>query len=131
MTSDQGSLALPRSSIAIWSPLLNHLQSLHPTLALHLVTAITSHLSRSPAPSPPNADFGADTVSLAMTTDEPKADPTYDLCLASWAKWLADNCAAGVSDPEDAAELRESVIVRIITVLRPDRVDSSGPASKA
>ncbi|KAM5532761.1 hypothetical protein V8D89_013558 [Ganoderma adspersum] len=131
VTSDQGSLALPRSSIAIWSPLLNHLQSLHPTLALHLVTAITSHLSRSPAPSPPNADFGAETVSLAMDTDEPKADPTYDLCLASWAKWLVNNCATDVSDPEDAAELREGVIVRIVTALRPDRVDSSGPVSKA
>lgn len=66
-----------------------------------------------------------------MDTDEPKTDPTYDLCLASWAKWLADNCDTGVSDPEDAAELREGVIVRIVSVLRPDRVDSNGTISKA
>ncbi len=131
MSPDQGSLALPRSSIAIWSPLLNHLQALHPTLALHLGTAITSHLSRGPEPSPPNTDFGAETVSLAMATDEPKADPTYDLCLASWAKWLVDNCTTGVSDLENAAEIREGVIVRIVSALRPDRADNSGTASKA
>ncbi|PIL30928.1 hypothetical protein GSI_07097 [Ganoderma sinense ZZ0214-1] len=131
ITSDQSSLALPRSSIAIWSPLLTHLQSLHPTLAVRLVTAITTYLSRSPAPSPPNTDFGAETVSLAMVIDEPKTDTTYDVCLASWAKWLADNCATGVPDQEDAAELREGVIVRIVSALRPDRVDSNGTASKA
>ncbi|EJF58409.1 Las1-domain-containing protein [Dichomitus squalens LYAD-421 SS1] len=128
ISPDQGSLALPRSSIAIWSPLLTHLQSLHPTLPLHLVNAITSHLSRAHTP-PCDADFGAETVSLAVAAQDPKDDPTYDLCLASWAKWLADNCPTYVADPEDAAELRESIIVRIVSTLSPARVD--GSTSKA
>ena len=94
------------------------------------MNAITSHLSRNSAPSPPSVDdFGAETVSLTAATEEPKADPTYDLCLASWAKWLADNSPTGVTDSEDAGELRESIIVRIVSVLGPLSVSSD--ASKA
>ncbi|KAI0757360.1 Las1-like-domain-containing protein [Daedaleopsis nitida] len=121
---EQTSLALPRSSIAIWSPLLAHLQSLHPALPLHLVAAITAHLSRPPARTSASreADFGAETVLLEPAADEPKADPTYDLCLASWAKWLADNCASSAStgvSAEEATELKESIVVRIISALGP------------
>ncbi|RPD81634.1 Las1-domain-containing protein [Lentinus tigrinus ALCF2SS1-7] len=131
ISPDQGTLALPRSSIAIWSPLLSHLQSLHPALPLHLVSAITAHLSRpiSAGAAAPNTDFGADSVSLEMALDEPKTDPSYDICLASWAKWLIDNCTSGTTDPDEATELRESIVVRIVSALRPDRVERG--ASKA
>ncbi|KAI0724189.1 Las1-domain-containing protein [Cerioporus squamosus] len=129
MSPDQGSLALPRSSISIWSPLLTHLQTLHPALPLHLVAAITTHLSRPVSPGTSSTDFTADSVSLDMAVDEPKTDPSYDMCLASWAKWLVDNCTSGVADADEAAELRENIVVRIVSALRPDRVD--GGASRA
>ncbi len=131
MSPGQGTLALPRSSVAIWSPLLAHLQALHPTLPLHLVSAITAHLSRavSSEASSSRTDFTADSVSLDMAVDEPKTDPSYDICLASWAKWLLDNCTSGVADADEAAELRENMVVRIVSALRPDRVD--GGASRA
>ena len=67
-----------------------------------------------------------------MALAEPsKIDPSYDICLTSWAKWLVDNCtsSASTTDPEEEAELRESIIVRIVSALRPDRVE--GGASKA
>ncbi|TFK93050.1 Las1-domain-containing protein [Polyporus arcularius HHB13444] len=129
MSPGQGTLALPRSSVAIWSPLLAHLQALHPALPLHLVSAITAHLSRAVSPEASSTDFTADSVSLNMAVDEPKTDPSYDICLASWAKWLLDNCTSGVADADEAAELRENMVVRIVSALRPDRVD--GGASRA
>ena len=105
---------------------------MHPSLPLHLVSAITARLAAPGPAAAPNSDFGADAVSLEVALSEPsKTDPSYDLCLASWAKWLVDNChtSAGAADPEEVAELRESIIVRIVSALRPDRVE--GGASKA
>ncbi|KAI0662478.1 Las1-like-domain-containing protein [Cubamyces menziesii] len=114
----QTGLALPRSALLIWTPLLTHLQSLHPNLPLHLVAAITAHLSRPAPTSDGGAAFQSETVSL--TEDAPKADPSYDLCLASWAKWLVDNCAGGSEDADEAEDIRESAIVRIVSTLGPD-----------
>lgn len=111
----QTSLALPRASIAIWSPLLAHLHSLHPTLPLRLVTAIASRLARPSSTSKGDDDFTAETVSLA--TEEPKSDPTYDLCLASWAKQIVDDSPCGMADADNAADLRESLVVRIVSTL--------------
>ncbi|KAI0374539.1 Las1-domain-containing protein [Pilatotrama ljubarskyi] len=117
LSPGEHTLSLPRSTLLIWSPLLTHLQSLHHTLPLHLVSAITAQLAR-PIPST-SAGFDADSVPLSV--EEPKTDPSYDLCLASWAKWLIDNCSDGTpSGAEEAEEIRENAIVRIVASLGPN-----------
>ncbi|KAI0358997.1 Las1-domain-containing protein [Trametes cingulata] len=117
LSPGQDTLSLPRSTLLIWSPLLTHLQGLHPTLPVHLVSTITTQLIR-PVPST-SGGFDADSVPLSV--EEPKADPSYDLCLASWAKWLVDNCSNGNGgNAEDAEEIRENAIVRIVASLGPD-----------
>ncbi|KAI0639041.1 Las1-domain-containing protein [Trametes polyzona] len=134
LSSGPDTLALPRSSLLIWSPLLTHLQSLHPTLSLHLVSAITAHLAQ-PTPSPSvntSGSFdGPEIVSLSAPTpaDEPRADPSYDLCLASWAKWLVDN-SPSASSSDDLEDLRDAALVRIVSALGPDRA-SPGNAKSA
>ncbi|KAI0651506.1 Las1-domain-containing protein [Trametes meyenii] len=125
LSPGQTSLALPRSTLMIWSPLLSDIQALHPTLPLHLVSAITAHLSRPPPTA--NAEPGpkdAELILLSAPTEELKTDPSYDLCLASWAKWLVDNCTKAVVDADEAEDLRESVVVRIISSLGPGATDN-------
>ena len=125
-------LVPPRSSIAIWAPLLTHLQALHPTLCLRLAASIAAYLGHAQSAEASTIDdFGADSVSLsapATDSSEQRADPSYDLCLAGWARWLADTGACvgmGVST-EDAAELREGVVVHLVSIL-----GNGAPASKA
>ncbi|OJT14018.1 Protein LAS1 [Trametes pubescens] len=123
----QDTLALPRSSLLIWTPLLSHLQTLHPTLPLRLVSAISAYLAQ-PIHTP-NDDPEIVSLSVTVSTDEPKADPSYDICLASWAKWLVDSCSN--ADTEDAEDIREAALVRIIASLGPDSAATGGtkPAS--
>ncbi|KAI0761207.1 Las1-like-domain-containing protein [Trametes elegans] len=124
----EATLALPRSTLLIWSPLLSHLQSLHPTLPLHIVSAIGVHLAH-PVPSGPG--FGSEAVPLVA--EEPKGDPTYDICLASWAKWLIDNCASGESgdDRDTLEDIRERAIVRVVAALGPGSSGVGTQSSKA
>ncbi|KAH9927532.1 Las1-domain-containing protein [Epithele typhae] len=101
-------LAPPPASVAIWAPLLVRLQS-------------CTRRSRSawPPPSPP---ICADTVALADEPDSerPRADPSYDLCLAGWAKWLADTGAGAAG-----AEVREAIVVRLVSALGPGQTGGS------
>ncbi|CDO72746.1 hypothetical protein BN946_scf184990.g29 [Trametes cinnabarina] len=122
LSPGQTALALPRSSLLIWSPLLSHLQTLHPTLPVHLVSAISAHLSHRPPTQNTGLAFQTETVSLS--DEAPKADPSYDLCLASWAKWLIDNCASASADADDAEDIRDAAIVRIVSSLGPDSAAS-------
>ncbi|OSD05862.1 Las1-domain-containing protein [Trametes coccinea BRFM310] len=119
LSPGQTGLALPRSSLLIWSPLLSHLQTLHPTLPLHLISAMTAQLSMPASSSSGSAAFQSETVSLS--DDTPKADPSYELCLASWAKWLVDNCSSADDDAED---IRDTAIVRIVASLGPESAAS-------
>ncbi|KAH9846636.1 Las1-domain-containing protein [Lenzites betulinus] len=134
----QTTLALPRTTLLIWSPLLTHLHTLHPTFPLHLVSAITAHLTSPTSGSGANPaadafDGSAEIVPLSVSipADEPKADPSYDLCLASWAKWLVDHCTDAPAQAEDAEDLREAAVVRIVAALGPESAASPGakPAS--
>ncbi|KAI0828277.1 Las1-like-domain-containing protein [Trametes gibbosa] len=100
----QTTLALPRSTLLIWTPLLIHLHALHPTFPLHLVSAITAHLTSS--------------------NRRAQGRPFLHLCLASWAKWIVDRCAS----PED---LRETAIVRIVAALGPEPAGSVPGAGSA
>ncbi|EIW64980.1 Las1-domain-containing protein [Trametes versicolor FP-101664 SS1] len=127
LSPGQNTLSLPRSSLLIWTPLLSHLQSLHPTLPLRLVSAISAYLAQPVAA--PQDDPEIVSLSVVAPTDEPKADPSYDLCLASWAKWLVDSCSN--ADTEDAEDIREAALVRIVASLGPESAATGGikPAS--
>ncbi|KAI8995690.1 Las1-domain-containing protein [Trametes punicea] len=127
LSPGQTALVLPRSLVLIWSPLLSQLRNLHPSIPLHLVSAIVAQLSRPAAASDANAAFQSETVSLAE--DGPKTDRSYDLCLASWAKWLVDDCTSSPSEADEAEDIRDAIIVRIVTVLGPVLTASS--SSKA
>ena len=78
-----------------------------------------------------------DAVPLSLSTDgetsEPRSDPSYDLCLAGWAKWLADTgalTAPSARSAEEVAELREAIVVQLVAALGPSRTDGA-PTSKA
>ena len=104
-------------------PLLTHLQTLHPRLSLRIAASIATHLAHAQrADASPADDFSAESVSLsapAADSGEQRADPSYDLCLAGWARWLAETGACVGTDvgAEEAAELREGVVVHLVSVL--------------
>ena len=76
-------------------------------------------------------DFATgDTVMFSESVAEPegRADPSYDLCLAGWAKWLVDTGCGAAS--EDEVEVREAVVVQLVSTLGPVRAESNAQASK-
>ncbi|OBZ79225.1 Protein LAS1 [Grifola frondosa] len=105
-------MTLTRSLLHIWTPMITHLQSLHPTLALRLVIGITSRLLSRPQ----QEDIRSDVV--ALVAHEYKADISYEMCLAGWANWLIDTW--DTSSEEDYGALRrEDVVVGLISNFGP------------
>ncbi|GBE78457.1 Las1-domain-containing protein [Sparassis crispa] len=111
-------LAPAPANLAIWTPLLTNLQSLHPKLPAVLAVRIVSHLLSRSGPS--QADVGADTVSL-LPQDDAQMDTSYDRCLAGWANWLVDTCGAGAEEEEQEMLRRDDIVVSLITGLGPQR----------
>ncbi|KAG6857599.1 hypothetical protein H0H87_010167 [Tephrocybe sp. NHM501043] len=73
----------PKLSVHIWTPLLQHLQSLHSEFYLILVGRIISTLL------PENGSEAVETPS--------SYDASYDMCLARWAKWSIEAYAGNES----------------------------------
>lgn len=98
----------PRGLVAIWAPLITHLQALHPTLPSAIVDRIVTHLVTSlPAP----IDIDAE--------DTTKADLTYDLCLAAWAHWIVDTYEIEEDGEEQSGLHRTDVVVALLSGLGP------------
>ncbi|KAI0823105.1 Las1-like-domain-containing protein [Trametes gibbosa] len=110
----QTTLALPRSTLLIWTPLLIHLHALHPTFPLHLVSAITAHLTSSNRIIP---------LTVSNPASEPKADPSYTSASRAGQ--------SGSCTSRDVEDLRETAIVRIVAALGPEPAGSVPGAGSA
>lgn len=66
--------------ISVWSPVLTHLQTNHPTFLSILLSRILSQLF---------SDYSE--LQSATSTDGFQDDPSCDFTLASWALWIVDN----------------------------------------
>lgn len=116
----------PSSSVLnIWTSLLAHLQSLHPTLPTILTSKIISRLG---APTEPNAAAqkpDADIVLLDADEEREKQrqDASYDRCVAGWANWLVDTYSR--RDDEDEDDEGDTSIDRTDVVLK--HVSALGP----
>lgn len=114
----------PASSVlAIWTPLLTHLQALHPSLHSVLVSKIIAALLA-------NSDAGpAESETISLAADAQRRDTSYDMCAAGWAHWLlAAFRPAGEAAADDAARTEEA-IVALMTGLGPG--SSAGDAKAA
>ncbi|TFY51986.1 hypothetical protein EVG20_g10753 [Dentipellis fragilis] len=82
----KGSLLPGQPSLALWTSLLEHLIAHHPMLPSVLLSRIITHLTaEQDALVLPTEEASTET-----TTPRPHQDPSYDICLASWAMWLMD-----------------------------------------
>lgn len=108
----QGNLLHPHQGLlAIWSPLLTHLEALHPTLPSTLAERILAHLL---APPPELQRENEDETGL-------KADPTYDHCAAAWVCWLVDTYDVQDDTENQISSLRRTdVVVELLRGLGPN-----------
>ena len=123
----------PPAVIAIWAPLLAHLQNLHTSLPFVLVDRILAHLLASPSePASPAADGDHAT---------PKVDPSHDLCLAAWAAWFVETCGApettdgtpgdNIDERAPTAPHITDVVVTLLNGLGPVVAGQRAPERKA
>jgi len=112
-----GSFVPATSILHIWTPLLTHVQTLHPALPSTLVSRITAHLLSRPDASSDTTDFGSETVLL--NSEGTKQDISYDRCLAGWANWLVDMLGSSGDESEDTDLRREDVVAYLAAALGP------------
>lgn len=108
--------------LAIWTPLLSHLQALHPSLHSVLVSRIVAVLLTDPE-SASSRDAEAETI--LFDGGERKHDPSYDMCLASWAHWILTAFDTGVVDTEDDAARVEEAAAALVIGLGPHATGST------
>ena len=115
------------SVLNIWTSLLAHLQSLHPTLPAILTSKIISRLG---APIEPNAAVqnpDADIVLLDADEEREKQrqDASYDRCVAGWAHWLVDTYSRRDDEDEDdegdTPIDRTDVVLKLVSALGPTK----------
>ncbi|TFY70079.1 hypothetical protein EVJ58_g58 [Rhodofomes roseus] len=108
----------------IWTPLLAHLQSLHPNLAAVLVTKAVSHLTSEEQIT---QTTDADVVMLDAEEDKQRRDASYDRCVAGWAKWLVDTYGGKIDDDFEDGDTdlnRADVVSKLVAALGPTRTVS-------
>ncbi|EPQ61021.1 Las1-domain-containing protein [Gloeophyllum trabeum ATCC 11539] len=106
----------PASGINIWTPLLNHVQALHPAFYGVAATRIVSLLC--PASQEPT------------TADSASSDITYYICLARWAMWFINNQAGEDRDQASGAG-KEDFVATLITNLGLGAEDQTGSKKAA
>ncbi|KAF8898494.1 Las1-like-domain-containing protein [Infundibulicybe gibba] len=94
----------PTKSVLLWSPLLIHLQALHPNFPFVLSHRIVYSL-------------------LHDTTQEVQNDLSYDLCLARWVVWAIKTW--DVEDLRSDVDLRKELTVTLIQGLGPSTIRSA------
>lgn len=126
-------LELAPTLLAVWSPLLSHLKTFHPTLPSVLVTKSIAHITSTPTLSEKSTTLEGETISLVdVDHQRHKQETSYNLCLAGWVKWIVDNWGAPSVDDDDetsegeaedleqqASVRRRDVVVSLATSLRP------------
>ncbi|KAH7929344.1 Las1-domain-containing protein [Leucogyrophana mollusca] len=105
----------PNNSLALWTPLLSHLQSYHPsfpsTLTTHIVTCLVSE-HRVP-------DVTSDVI--PPESDISSSDPSYDMCLARWVAWIIQTWDRDQTDNEPT--LRKDVVLMLANALAPGSIE--------
>ncbi|KAI0793360.1 Las1-like-domain-containing protein [Abortiporus biennis] len=123
----------PASTLSIWTPLLSHVTVLHPTLPSTLINKIISHLT--PNVDVPLTDVFQQQENISLEDDtSTNRELSYDICLASWAKWIVDNWEVEDIDTDDDDDenengggdreqklRREDVVISLITALGPTK----------
>ncbi|KAH9921458.1 Las1-like-domain-containing protein [Fomitopsis serialis] len=108
----------------IWTPLLAHLQSLHPSLPVALISNAVSHLSsQEQIAQTPDADV----VMLDAEQEKQKQDATHDRCIAGWVNWLVDTYGRKEDDAygdDDIYVSRADVVSKLVAALGPTRAFS-------
>ncbi|KZT67598.1 Las1-domain-containing protein [Daedalea quercina L-15889] len=113
-------------TLNIWTPLLTHIEPLHPSLPAVLVSKIISHLSSQDIPHLAAQAPDEDVVLLDAEEEREKhrQDMSYDRCVAGWANWLVDTYG-GKDDEEcedsDGYLSREEVVLKLVAALGPTR----------
>ncbi|KAG2123607.1 Las1-like-domain-containing protein [Suillus clintonianus] len=105
----------PHSSLALWTPLLAHTQTYHPTFPSVLTTRIMENILYEP----PNTGFDMDVVSFEV--DDSQNDPSYHLALAKWAAWVIKTYDHGQENGE--LSLRKNLIVLLASTLAPGKTE--------
>jgi ribosomal biogenesis protein LAS1 len=100
----KGSFTPPPALLSIWTPLLSHVQSLHPTFHSVLVSHIVSRLLSDPS-----------------TRSQPYVpDHSYEMCLASWIVFLLRTSDAEENSSSDSEVLSaRNVVVSLLNDLGP------------
>ena len=113
----------PSSAILnIWTPLLTHLQDLHPTLPTVLALKAISHLCDSPELDMATQTLGADVVLLDADQEQErqKQDASYDRCVAGWTNWLVDTHSGNDEDEDDDVSIdRTDAALKLVSALGP------------
>lgn len=99
----------------LWTPVLEHVQSLHPDFPSVLSRRIVSYLVTDI--QPPRVNAGQ----IVLPDTQP--DPSFDMCLARWAMWALETW--DVEDSESEVDLRKEVTMSIIHAFGPGSDDST------
>lgn len=107
----------PHSSLVLWTLLLAHTHTYHPTFPSVLITRIMETLLHER----PNTGFDMDVVSLEV--DESQNDSSYHLALAKWAAWVIK--AYDNSQENGELNLRKNVIILLASTLAPGKTEGA------
>ncbi|KAG2160136.1 Las1-like-domain-containing protein [Suillus bovinus] len=105
------------SSLVLWTPLLAHTHTYHPTFPSVLTTRIVENLLYDQ----PNTEFDMDVVLLEA--DESRNDPSYHLALAKWAAWVIKAYDNGQENGE--LSLRKNLILQLASTLAPGKTQGA------
>ena len=91
--------------LAIWTPLLTHVYTHHPSFPSILINRLISSIIRSdPEPTITSNDI----ISLDVADNSNTRDVTFELCAASWVNWLVENqeLPSSLTSDEEGEERR-------------------------
>ncbi|KAF7982009.1 hypothetical protein HWV62_30244 [Athelia sp. TMB] len=98
----------PLSSLALWTPLLTQIYSEHPSLPYVLVQRILATMLSAPAD---------------VSGEDPRPDPSFDMCLARWAFWAIDTW--DVDFEESELDIKRDVVVTLVNALGPGSAETT------
>lgn len=116
----------PQLSLSLWTPLLKHVQILHPNFAGVLCANILTTLLPVEAPSTESPSTNTELVRL-----EAKNDPSYEMCLARWVMWSLDTWSKADDENSTKPDLNKDVASFLIQALGRELGDSRSKNDKA
>jgi ribosomal biogenesis protein LAS1 len=104
------SFSPPNLSVTLWTPLLGHIRSNHPTFPFVLVQRIIILLLSDPPDPEPHSD------------DLSRPDISFDMCLARWAFWIIDSWEV---DEEFEIDFKRDITVTLVNALGPGSTETA------